>query len=110
MPVKADPLVGEPRYRLAEAYLGAGRGDSALAMLQTSLSLGYVGAPETYLSVGKRLEFSGRSTSPQNSIRTTWRRSTPKPSGIAPRLSNGRSQPLTSPLRLISHFFTCGRV
>jgi len=59
--VKADPLVGEPRYRLAEAYLGAGRGDSALAMLQTSLSLGYVGAPETYLSVGKRLEFSGRS-------------------------------------------------
>lgn len=60
--VKADPLVGEPRYRLAEAYLGAGRGDSALAMLQTSLSLGYVGAPETYLSVGKRLEFSGRSS------------------------------------------------
>jgi O-antigen ligase/tetratricopeptide (TPR) repeat protein len=59
--VKADPLVGEPRYRLAEAYLGAGRGDSALAMLQTSLSLGYVGAPETYLSVGKRLEFSGKS-------------------------------------------------
>jgi O-antigen ligase len=59
--VKADPLVGEPRYRLAEAYLGAGRGDSALAMLQTSLRLGYVGAPETYLSVGKRLEFSGRS-------------------------------------------------
>jgi tetratricopeptide (TPR) repeat protein len=59
--VKADPLVGEPRYRLAAAYLGAGRGDSALAMLQTSLSLGYVGAPETYLSVGKRLEFSGRS-------------------------------------------------
>jgi O-antigen ligase/tetratricopeptide (TPR) repeat protein len=59
--VKADPLVGEPRYRLAGAYLGAGRGDSALAMLQTSLSLGYVGAPETYLSVGKRLEFSGRS-------------------------------------------------
>jgi O-antigen ligase/tetratricopeptide (TPR) repeat protein len=59
--VKADPLVGEPRYRLAEAYLGAGHGDSALAMLQTSLSLGYVGAPETYLSVGKRLEFSGRS-------------------------------------------------
>jgi O-antigen ligase/tetratricopeptide (TPR) repeat protein len=60
--VKADPLVGEPRYRLAEAYLGAGRGDSALAMLQTSLRLGYVGAPETYLSVGKRLEFSGRSS------------------------------------------------
>lgn len=59
--VKADPLVGEPRYRLAAAYLGAGRGDSALAMLQTSLNLGYVGAPETYLAVGKRLEFSGRS-------------------------------------------------
>jgi O-antigen ligase/tetratricopeptide (TPR) repeat protein len=60
--VKTDPLLGEPRYRLAETYLGAGRGDSALAMLQTSLRLGYVGAPETYLAVGKRLEFSGRSS------------------------------------------------
>jgi O-antigen ligase/tetratricopeptide (TPR) repeat protein len=59
--VKTDPFVGEARYRLAAAYLGAGRGDSALAMLQTSLRLGYVGAPETYLAVGKRLEFSGRS-------------------------------------------------
>src|SRR5882762_6482814 len=59
--VKSDPLLGEPRYKLAEAYLGAGQGDSALAMLQSSLRLGYVGAPETYLSVGKRLEFSGRS-------------------------------------------------
>jgi O-antigen ligase len=59
--VKIDPLLGEPRYRLAEAYIGAGRGDSALAMLQSSLRLGYVGAPETYLSIGKRLEFSGRS-------------------------------------------------
>ncbi len=59
--VKSDPLLGEPRYRLAQAYLGAGRGDSALAMLQSSLRLGYVGVPETYLSIGKRLEFSGRS-------------------------------------------------
>ena len=59
--VKSDPLLGEPRYKLAEAYLGAGQGDSALAMLQSSLRLGYVGAPETYLSIGKRLEFSGRS-------------------------------------------------
>jgi tetratricopeptide (TPR) repeat protein len=59
--VKADPRLGEPRYRLAEAYLGAGRSDSALAMLHSSLALGYVGAPETYLSMGKRLEFSGRS-------------------------------------------------
>ena len=59
--VKSDPLLGEPRYRLAQAYIGAGRGDSALAMLQSSLRLGYVGAPETYLSIGKRLEFSGRS-------------------------------------------------
>jgi hypothetical protein len=59
--VKSDPLLGEPRYRLAEAYIGAGHGDSALAMLQSSLRLGYVGAPETYLSIGKRLEFSGRS-------------------------------------------------
>jgi O-antigen ligase/tetratricopeptide (TPR) repeat protein len=60
--VKSDPLLGEPRYRLAEAYIGAGQSDSALAMLQSSLRLGYVGAPETYLSMGKRLEFSGRST------------------------------------------------
>jgi tetratricopeptide (TPR) repeat protein len=59
--VKKDPQLGEPRYRLAQAYIGAGKGDSALAMLQTSLRLGYVGAPETYLAMGKRLEFSGRS-------------------------------------------------
>ena len=59
--VKSDPLLGEPRYRLAEAYIGAGHGDSALAMLQSSLRLGYVGAPELYLAMGKRLEFSGRS-------------------------------------------------
>ncbi|GAC1490715.1 MAG: hypothetical protein NVS1B5_15560 [Gemmatimonadaceae bacterium] len=60
--VKSDPLLGEPRYRLAEAYIGAGHGDSALALLQSSLRLGYVGAPETYLSMGKRLEFSGLSS------------------------------------------------
>lgn len=59
--VKTNPRLGEPRYRLAEAYLGAGRSDSALAMLNTALALGYVGAPETYLAMGKRLEFSGRS-------------------------------------------------
>src|SRR5436853_5145170 len=59
--VKTDPGLGEPRYRLAQAYIGAAKGDSALAMLQTSLRLGYVGAPETYLAMGKRLEFSGRS-------------------------------------------------
>src|SRR4051812_1894995 len=60
--VRVDPDVGRPRYRLAEAYLGAGRGDSALAMLQSSLKLGYVGAPEAYLAMGKRLEFSGKNT------------------------------------------------
>jgi len=60
--VKSDPLVGEPRYRMAVAYIGVGQADSALAMLQSSLRLGYVGAPETYLSIGKRLEFSGRDT------------------------------------------------
>jgi O-antigen ligase/tetratricopeptide (TPR) repeat protein len=59
--VRTDPRLGEPRYRLAEAYIGAGRTDSALAMLHSSLALGYVGAPETYLAMGKRLEFSGRS-------------------------------------------------
>ena len=59
--VKTDPELGEPRYRLAQAYIGAGKGDSALTMLQTSLRLRYVGAPATYLAMGKRLEFSGRS-------------------------------------------------
>jgi O-antigen ligase/tetratricopeptide (TPR) repeat protein len=58
--VKSDPQLGEPRYRLAEAYIGAGKSDSALAMLQSSLGHDYVGAPEMYLSMGKRLEFSGR--------------------------------------------------
>jgi O-antigen ligase/tetratricopeptide (TPR) repeat protein len=58
--VKTDPGLGEPRYRLAQAYIGAAKSDSALAMLQTSLRLGYVGTPETYLAMGKRLEFSGR--------------------------------------------------
>jgi tetratricopeptide (TPR) repeat protein len=60
--VKSDPAVGEPRYKLSQAYIGAGRSDSALAMLQSSLRLGYVGPAEAYLSMGKRLEFSGRST------------------------------------------------
>lgn len=60
--VKSDPQLGEPRYRLAQAYIGAGQSDSALASLKSSLRLGYVGVPETYLSMGKRLEFSGRST------------------------------------------------
>lgn len=59
--VKTDPQLGEPRFRLAQAYVGARKSDSALAMLQSSLRLGYVGAPETYLAIGKRLEFSGRS-------------------------------------------------
>ena len=59
--VKSDSQLGEPRYRLAEAYIRAGRGDSALAMLQSSLKLGYVGDPAIYLAIGKRLEFSGRS-------------------------------------------------
>jgi O-antigen ligase/tetratricopeptide (TPR) repeat protein len=60
--VKIDPDLGEPRYRLAEAYLGTGHADSALKMLQSSLKLGYVGAPEAYLRMGKRLEFSGKNT------------------------------------------------
>jgi O-antigen ligase/tetratricopeptide (TPR) repeat protein len=58
--VKADPLIGVPRYELARAYIGSGKSDSALAMLETSLRLGYVGAPDTYLAMGKRLEFGGR--------------------------------------------------
>jgi O-antigen ligase/tetratricopeptide (TPR) repeat protein len=59
--VKADPDLGEPRYALAEKYLAIGKNDSALALLESSLTLRYVGAPEIYLAIGKRLEFSGRS-------------------------------------------------
>ena len=59
--MKTDPQLGEPRYRLAKTFLGLGQADSALTMLQSSLRLGYVGAPEIYLSMGKRLEFSGKS-------------------------------------------------
>jgi tetratricopeptide (TPR) repeat protein len=58
--VKIDPDLGEPRYLLSEAYLKSGQSDSALTMLESSLDRGYVGAPETYLAMGKRLEFSGR--------------------------------------------------
>jgi len=58
--VKIDPQLGEPRYLLAKAYIGAGKADSALHMLETSLRLGYVGSPETYLAMGRRLEFAGR--------------------------------------------------
>ena len=58
--VKSDPMLGEPRYELATAYQGAGKSDSALVMLQSSLRHGYVGSPEIYLAMGKRLEFSGR--------------------------------------------------
>ena len=61
--VKTDPLLGESRYDLANAYLGAGKPDSALVMLQSSLRHGYVGSPDIYLAMGKRLEFSGRSGS-----------------------------------------------
>lgn len=59
--VKSDPDLGEPRYALAENYLRHGMSDSALALLESSLRHGYVGAPEIYLAIGKRLEFSGRS-------------------------------------------------
>jgi len=58
--VKVDPSLGEPRYLLARQYMRAGKSDSALAMLRSSLGHGYVGAPEIYLAMGKRLEFSGR--------------------------------------------------
>jgi tetratricopeptide (TPR) repeat protein len=59
--VKIDPDLGEPRYALAQSYLRSGQSASALAMLESSLRHRYVGAPEIYLAVGKRLEFSGRS-------------------------------------------------
>jgi O-antigen ligase/tetratricopeptide (TPR) repeat protein len=60
--IRIDPDIGEPRYRMAEHYLRFGQTDSAFDMLRSSLRRGYVGAPETYLAVGKRLEFSRRST------------------------------------------------
>ena len=59
--IRIDPALGEPRYRLAELYMRTGKSDSALAMLQGALRREYVGAPEIYLAMGKRLEFSGRS-------------------------------------------------
>jgi O-antigen ligase len=59
--VKSDPDLGEPRYALAENYLRYGKSDSALTLLESSLRRRYVGAPEIYLAIGKRLEFSGRS-------------------------------------------------
>jgi len=58
--IKADPMLGEPRYWLAEQYLRSGKSDSALTAIQASLGRGYVGVPEVYLAIGKRLEFSGR--------------------------------------------------
>ena len=61
--VKSDPMLGEPRYVLATAYQGARKSDSALIMLQSSLRHGYVGPPDIYLAMGKRLEFSGRNGS-----------------------------------------------
>ncbi len=60
--IRVDPDVGEARYRMAEYYLRFGQTDSAFEMLNSSLRHRYVGAPETYLAVGKRLEFSRRAT------------------------------------------------
>jgi O-antigen ligase/tetratricopeptide (TPR) repeat protein len=60
--ITADPELGEPRYRMAQYYLHLGKTDSALSWLASSLDRGYVGTPDTYLAVGKRLEFAGRST------------------------------------------------
>jgi tetratricopeptide (TPR) repeat protein len=60
--VKVDPDLGEPRYALAENHLRNGSTDSALTLLESSLRQRYVGAPEVYLAVGKRLEFAGRGT------------------------------------------------
>ena len=59
--VRSDPDLGEPRYALATTYLRQGKSDSAVALLESSLRHRYVGAPEIYLAIGKRLEFSGRS-------------------------------------------------
>jgi O-antigen ligase/tetratricopeptide (TPR) repeat protein len=58
--IRVDPGLGEPRYRLAEEYLRSKKSDSAFVMLEASLRRGYVGAPETYLTMGKRLEFAGK--------------------------------------------------
>ena len=58
--VKVDPDLGEPRYALAENYLRHGSIDLALTLLESSLRQRYVGAPEVYLAIGKRLEFAGQ--------------------------------------------------
>jgi O-antigen ligase/tetratricopeptide (TPR) repeat protein len=60
--ISVDPMLGEPRYRLGNLYLARGGTDSAIAMFRKSLALGYVGPPEAYLRLGKRLEFSGRAS------------------------------------------------
>jgi O-antigen ligase len=58
--ITVDPELGEPRYRLAEEFLRSKKSDSAFVMLEASLRRGYVGTPETYLTMGKRLEFAGK--------------------------------------------------
>jgi tetratricopeptide (TPR) repeat protein len=60
--ISADPMLGEPRFRLGTLYLALGKTDSAIALTRKSLALGYVGPPEAYLRIGKRLEFSGRAS------------------------------------------------
>jgi O-antigen ligase len=58
--IHVDPALGEPRFQLARIYLGRNRTDSAAVSMRKSLALGYVGPPEPYLAIGKRLEFAGR--------------------------------------------------
>jgi O-antigen ligase len=57
--IHIDPTLGEPRFELARIYLTRNRTDSAAASMRKSLVLGYVGPPEPYLAIGKRLEFAG---------------------------------------------------
>jgi hypothetical protein len=57
--VSADPELGEPRFRLG-TLLGSSKIDSAARLMRESLALGYVGSPDQYLAIGKRLEFSGK--------------------------------------------------
>ena len=107
--VRADPDLGEPRYALAENYLRYGKSDSALAMLESSLRHGYVGAPEIYLAIGKRLEFSGRSTAAARLYSSYLEAKYTKAVWDRPGAIDGKFQQRTSPSPRICRCCTCGR-
>jgi tetratricopeptide (TPR) repeat protein len=107
--VRSDPDLGEPRYALAENYLRGGKSDSALALLESSLRHGYVGAPETYLAIGKRLEFSGRSAAAARLYSSYLEAKYTKAVWDRPGTSTEQSRQRTSPSPRTYRCFTSGR-